>query len=91
MPTLTLTLLFIVIGFAFAFEIARRKKGLLRGILAYFAGFAGVLLATSVATLFVLPTGKEVLDFAKLGFSGNSDNGTWSFCSSVQQGPCITS
>jgi hypothetical protein len=62
MPTVTLTLLLIVVGFGISFEIARRKGGIVRYILAYLAGFVGVLLAMSVATLFSnIPFGEEAI------------------------------
>jgi hypothetical protein len=66
MDTLILTLLFIVVGYGIAFEIARRKAGVVRGIVAYVVGFLGVLVAAAVATLFEPPPGNAGLDFAPL-------------------------
>ena len=55
MPTLIATLMFVIIGFALSFEIARRTNGLLCGILAYAAGFLGVFLAVVITMLFEAP------------------------------------
>ena len=69
MQTLFVTLIYVSVGFALSFEIAKRRtKGLISGLLAYCAGFVGVLLATSFTGLFDAPgePRNELVVFAPL-------------------------